>query len=108
MREWFAVERGSTCLRRVGAWRHRRCGGGRPRPADARLLQAASLRTQEAALTGESTPVEKLSAALPDSDLPCGINETCSSWDHRHGWKGRAVVVAIGSGTELGRIATFR
>ena len=49
-------------------------------PADARLLQAASLRTQEAALTGESTPVEKLSAALPDSDLPLRINETCSSW----------------------------
>ncbi len=77
-------------------------------PADARLIQAAALRTQEAALTGESTPVEKISAALPDSDL--------SVADRRNmvfmgttvtGGKGRALIVATGSETELGRIATL-
>ena len=77
-------------------------------PADARLIQAAALRTQEAALTGESTPVEKISAALPDSEL--------SVADQRNmvfmgttvtGGKGRALIVATGSKTELGRIATL-
>lgn len=77
-------------------------------PADARLLQAASLRTQEAALTGESTPVEKLSAALPDSDLPLADQRNLLFMGTTvTGGKGRAVVVAIGSGTELGRIATL-
>ncbi|CAE6757697.1 MAG: cation-translocating P-type ATPase [Nitrospira sp.] len=77
-------------------------------PADARLLQAAAFRTQEAALTGESTPVEKLSAALPDSDLPLADQRNMLFMGTTvTGGKGRAVVVATGSVTELGRIATL-
>ncbi|MDR4471472.1 MAG: cation-translocating P-type ATPase [Nitrospira sp.] len=77
-------------------------------PADARLLQAAAFRTQEAALTGESTPVEKLSAALPDSDLPLADQRNMLFMGTTvTGGKGRAVVVATGRVTELGRIATL-
>lgn len=77
-------------------------------PADARLIHAAALRTQEAALTGESTSVEKIGETLPESDLPLA--------DQRNmlfqgttvtGGKGRALVVATGLKTELGRIATL-
>jgi Ca2+-transporting ATPase len=77
-------------------------------PADARLIHAAALRTQEAALTGESTPVDKSGGVLPDNDLPLA--------DRRNmlflgttvtGGKGRALIVATGRGTELGRIATL-
>ncbi|MBX3344841.1 MAG: cation-translocating P-type ATPase [Nitrospira sp.] len=77
-------------------------------PADARLFQAAAFRTQEAALTGESTPVEKLSAALPDSDLPLADQRNMLFMGTTvTGGKGRAVVVATGRVTELGRIATL-
>ena len=77
-------------------------------PADARLLQATTFRTQEAALTGESTPVEKLSTALRDSDLPLADQRNMLFMGTTvTGGKGRAVVVATGSVTELGRIATL-
>ncbi len=77
-------------------------------PADARLIQAAALRTQEAALTGESTPVEKVSTALPDSDLPLADQQNLVFMGTTvTGGKGRALIVATGSGTELGRIATL-
>ncbi len=77
-------------------------------PADARLLQVAAFRTQEAALTGESTPVDKLSAPLPNSDLPLADQRNMVFMGTTvTGGRGRAVVVATGSGTELGRIATL-
>ncbi|MBA5869014.1 MAG: HAD-IC family P-type ATPase [Nitrospira sp. CR2.1] len=77
-------------------------------PADARLLQAVSFHTQEAALTGESTPVEKLTTALPDHDLPPADQRNMLFMGTTvTGGKGRAVVVATGSATELGRIATL-
>src|SRR5512138_399915 len=41
-------------------------------PADVRLLEAVNLRIQEAALTGESEPVEKQTAKLSGEDLPLG------------------------------------
>src|SRR4030042_6154517 len=41
-------------------------------PADARVLESANLRIQEAALTGESEPVEKHSAPLDQEHLPIG------------------------------------
>ncbi len=75
-------------------------------PADARLIQGTALRTQEAALTGESTSVEKSGGILSTDDLPLA--------DRRNmvflgttvtGGKGRALVVATGLETELGRIA---
>jgi P-type Ca2+ transporter type 2C len=41
-------------------------------PADLRLLEAAQLRLEEAALTGESHPIEKTTQALHDPELPLG------------------------------------
>jgi len=41
-------------------------------PADLRLLESAGLRIQEAALTGESEPVEKTADAIPEAELPLG------------------------------------
>ncbi|MBM3189366.1 MAG: HAD-IC family P-type ATPase, partial [Chloroflexi bacterium] len=41
-------------------------------PADARVLEAANLRVEEAALTGESVPVDKTSVVVSGEDLPLG------------------------------------
>ncbi|MEB2286143.1 MAG: cation-translocating P-type ATPase [Myxococcales bacterium] len=74
-------------------------------PADARLLQEAVLQTAEAALTGESMPVDKDTAPLA-GDAAIGERRnmvyggTAVTCGH-----GRAVVVATGMATEIGRIA---
>jgi Ca2+-transporting ATPase len=75
-------------------------------PADGRLLEAASLRNTEAALTGESVAVGKTTAALTDADLPLGdrTNMVYMGTSVAVG-EGRAVVVATGMETEIGRIA---
>lgn len=41
-------------------------------PADARLLQSVSLKSEESALTGESVPAEKDAGACPKADAPLG------------------------------------
>jgi Ca2+-transporting ATPase len=75
-------------------------------PADARLLEALNLRTQEAALTGESMPVDKHREALGEGEFAVG--------DRRNmvfagtmvvAGRGTAVVVATAMATEFGRIA---
>ncbi len=77
-------------------------------PADARLIQATAFLTQEAALTGESTPVEKTSKVLADHDVPLADQRNMLFMGTTvTGGKGRALIVATGSGTELGRIATL-
>jgi len=75
-------------------------------PADLRLVEAAQLRCAEAALTGESLPVEKRTDALPDPQLPLG-DRACMAWKGTLVANGRGVglVVATGLSTELGRIA---
>jgi P-type Ca2+ transporter type 2C len=75
-------------------------------PADARLLESANLRTQEAALTGESEPVEKNPKVLVGADLPLGdrFNMVYMGTTVTYG-RGVAVVTESGMGTELGRIA---
>src|SRR5690606_5967666 len=75
-------------------------------PADVRLLETARLQTEEAALTGESLPVEKSVVAVRDGDAPLG-ERTGMAYKGTlitHG-RGRGVVVATGMRTELGRIA---
>ncbi len=77
-------------------------------PADARLAYATALQTQEAALTGESTPVTKRVDAVPAKAAPLGDrhNTLFLGTDVTAG-KGRALVVSTGLKTELGRIAAM-
>jgi len=74
--------------------------------ADARLLEAASLKTNEASLTGESLPVSKSANDLLPSDtlLSDRDNMVFSGCTVDHG-RGRAVVTATGMLTQLGNIA---
>jgi Ca2+-transporting ATPase len=74
-------------------------------PADARVIQSTALQTAEAALTGESMPVSK-DAATIDSSMGLGdrANMIFSGTAATYG-RGRAVVVATGMRTEMGRIA---
>lgn len=75
-------------------------------PADARLIETVNLQAVEAALTGESAPVEKHSRPLEDEDAPTGDrkNMTYAGTAITYG-RGRAIVVATGMTTEFGRIA---
>jgi len=75
-------------------------------PADIRLLETSNLKIQEAALTGESVPVEKSSEALKAEDIPLGdrINMAYSGSLITYG-RGRGIVVETGMSTQMGRIA---
>jgi P-type Ca2+ transporter type 2C len=75
-------------------------------PADARVVESVNLRVQEAALTGESQPVEKSAHALTNADMPLGDqhNMLFLGTAVTYG-RGAGVVVATGMQTQLGRIA---
>lgn len=78
-------------------------------PADARIIECASLKVEEAALTGESVPVTKDVATLSaggSGDVPLGDrkNMVFSGSVVVYG-RGRAVVTATGMDTEMGKIA---
>jgi len=75
-------------------------------PADLRLIEAVNLRVEEAALTGESVPVQKNEALLFDEDSPLGDrkNSVFMGTIVNYG-RGRGVVVATGMRTQLGLIA---
>ena len=77
-------------------------------PADLRLIEAFSFRTEEAALTGESLPVEKTTGVLTEADLPLGecTNMAFKGTFATYG-RARGIVVATGMQTELGRIASL-
>lgn len=74
-------------------------------PADARLIQSTALQTSEAALTGESLPVEKDTRPIEEEvGLADRRNMIFSGTAATYG-RGRAVVVATGMRTEMGKIA---
>lgn len=78
-------------------------------PADARIVECASMKTQEAALTGESTDVEKQSEAIPagdHGDVPLGDRKNMVYMGSivTYG-RGHAVVTGTGMDTEMGAIA---
>ncbi len=74
-------------------------------PADLRLIEAANLRVNEAALTGESNPVDKTTALLSDPGLGVGdrINLAYSGTDVTYG-RGRGLAVATGPDTQFGLV----
>ncbi|MBN2305327.1 MAG: cation-translocating P-type ATPase [Anaerolineae bacterium] len=79
-------------------------------PADGRLVEAANLHIDEAALTGESQPVEKHSNAMPDTDPPPALAERYNlAYMGTAVTYGRAEMVVIGTGlnTQLGTIAAL-
>jgi Ca2+-transporting ATPase len=77
-------------------------------PADVRLSEVAQLKVEEAALTGESHPVDKDSRPVLDTDAALGdrVNMAYSGTVVTHG-RGHGLVVATGMATELGRIANL-
>ncbi|TKS59487.1 MAG: HAD family hydrolase [Nitrospira sp.] len=77
-------------------------------PADGRLVYATNFQAQEASLTGESTPIQKGAGVLTGADVPLAdrTNMVFMGTIAVSG-KARALVVATGLRTELGRIATM-
>lgn len=73
-------------------------------PADARLFEARNLTVDESLLTGESTPVEKFSETILKKTAVDRNNMVFAGTLVLEGY-GKAVVVATGEDTELGKIA---
>lgn len=78
-------------------------------PADCRIISCASMKIEEAALTGESVPVNKQVDAIDldsSDDVPLGDRKNmCYMGSNVVYGHGKAVVVAAGMDTEMGKIA---
>ncbi len=78
-------------------------------PADGRLLESASLKIEEAALTGESVPVNKFIELLggnEETEVPLGDRKNmCYMGSTVVYGRGKAVITRTGMNTEMGKIA---
>jgi len=82
-------------------------GAGDAVTADARLLEVRVLEVAEAALTGESLPVHKQIDPLSADAVLADRSNMIYSGTHITAGRGRALVVATGPGTEVGKIASL-
>jgi len=75
-------------------------------PADVRLIESVNLRVEEAALTGESVPVEKRAALVLEQEIPLGDRKNTAFMGTVVSYgRGTGVVVATGHNTQIGLIA---
>ncbi|NTV65970.1 MAG: HAD-IC family P-type ATPase, partial [Oscillochloris sp.] len=74
-------------------------------PADARVIESISLRVAESALTGESSPVSKDVAAIPGEVSIGDRQNMVFAGTAVASGRGRALVTATGSASEIGKIA---
>ena len=75
-------------------------------PADCRILEAAALKAEESALTGESVPSDKASDTLTGEEVPLGDRKNMLYMGSSIAYgRAEAVVTATGMKTEMGKIA---
>ena len=78
-------------------------------PADGRIIECASMKIEEAALTGESVPVDKIIQVLNlggEKDVPLGDRKNMVYMGSTVVYgRGKAVITATGMDTEMGKIA---
>jgi len=77
-------------------------------PADLRIIEAINMKSQEAAMTGESVPVDKFANAIEDEEISLGDRKNIlfSSSLITYG-RGKGIVVETGMNTEVGKIASM-
>jgi Ca2+-transporting ATPase len=77
-------------------------------PADIRIIESNNLQVEEAALTGESLAVEKMTAAIEGDNVPLGDRKNLlfMGTSISHG-RGKGIVVGTGANTEFGKIASL-
>jgi len=74
-------------------------------PADGRLLEVVDLKTDEAVLTGESTPVGKTTGVLDEKTPVADRKNSVFMATHITYGRGKAVITSTGMGTEFGKVA---